>query len=268
MSERPKIGLALGSGSARGLAHIGVLEVFEENGIPVDMVAGSSMGAFVGAIYATGASARMIHGIATQLCTMEYRKLFDVTIPRTGFIRGQRADAIIRTITGDRRIEDLKLPYSCVSTCLEDGISHVFKTGKVADAVRASISIPGVFEPVTIDGKTYVDGGVLDRIPAGVVRDMGADIVIAVDVGFQGGNRTTPKNIMDVLLSSYELLEWEVMRTRQASADVVITPQGLNISSSSFNQIEAFVTVGREAALAALDEIKLKLATAGVEVGA
>ena len=264
MSERKKVGLALGSGSAKGLVHIGVLEVLEERRVPIDLITGSSMGSVVGAIYASGTPAKLLHQLAAQICTMDYRKIFDMTMPRKGLVRGARVEAIIRTLTGDRIIEDLKIPYAAVATCLEDCATRVFTTGKVTDAVRASLSIPGVFEPVMMDGKTYVDGGVLDRIPADVARDMGADFVIAVDVGYQGGGRTTPKTIMDVLLSSYELMEWEVMRTRLVTADVVLAPDTSGMSLSSFNLVEEFIARGRLAALAAMEELEGKLAAADI----
>jgi NTE family protein len=266
MDGRPKIGLALGAGAARGLAHIGVLEVFEENNIPIDIIAGTSMGSVVGAMYACGTSAKMIHGLAAQICAMEYRKLFDITLPRTGLIRGQRVDTIIRTLTGDRNIDQLKLPFAAVAACLEDGTARVFTTGKVSDAVRASISIPGVFEPVTLEGKTYVDGGVLDRVPAGVARSMGADIVIAVDVSYRGGPRPTPKNIIDVMISSFELQEWEAMRGRMVDADITIVPDTWNVNPAMFNQVEECVEKGRSAALSSMDGLKMLLEGAKVKL--
>jgi NTE family protein len=264
MENRKKVGLALGSGGARGLAHIGVLEVLEENGVPVDMVSGCSMGSVVGAMYSNGTSPKMIHGLANQICSSEYRKLFDITLPKLGLVRGQRTDAVIRTLVGDRTFEQMKLPFAAVSVCLEDGARRVFSTGKVADAVRASISVPGVFEPVKIEGKTYVDGGVLDRLPAGVVRGMGADVVIAVDVGYRGGNRPTPRNIIEVLMNSYELQEWEVTRARHSDADIVIATDTFDINPAGFNQVEECINRGRTSAEAAMGDIRALLENAGV----
>lgn len=261
-----KIGLALGAGAARGLAHIGVLEVLEENNIPVDIIAGTSMGSIIGCMLANGTSAKMIHGLAAQICGMEYRKLFDITLPRTGLIRGQRVDMIIRTLTGDRLIEQLKLPFAAVAACLEDGTVKVFDSGRVSDAVRASISIPGVFEPYMMQGKTYVDGGVLDRVPAGVARSMGADIVIGVDVGYRGEPRPTPKNIIDVMINSFELLEWEAMRGRRLDADITITPDTRNVNPANFSQVEFCVEKGRAAALESLEGLTMLLKGAGVKL--
>ncbi len=266
MNTKLKIGLALGAGAARGLAHIGVLEVLEEHGIPIDIVAGTSMGSVVGCLFANGASGKMIHGLAQQICSMEYHKLFDITLPRLGLIRGQRVDMIIRTLTGDRMIEQMKLPFAAVSACLEDGTARVFKSGKAAEAVRASISIPGVFEPVALDGKTYVDGGVLDRVPVGVAREMGADFVIAVDVGYRGGSRTTPKNIIDVMISSFELQEWEATRDRVSTADVTILPDTQNVNPANFNQVEDCVRRGRAAAMLMIGDVQAKLEGAAVRM--
>jgi NTE family protein len=266
MAERKKVGLALGAGGARGLAHIGVLEVLEERGVPIDMISGCSMGSVVGALYANGTGARMIHGLAQQICSVDYRKIFDLTVPRTGLIRGQRTDLLIRTLIGDRNFEQLRLPFAVVSACLEDGELRTFSTGNVARAVRASISVPGVFEPVSIDGKTYVDGGVLDRVPAGLVRSMGAVSVIAVDVGYHGGPRPTPKNIIEVLINSYELQEWEVTRSRLPTADIVIVPDTVNINPAMFNQVEEAVERGRAAALGKVDELLAKLEESGVKL--
>jgi NTE family protein len=266
MNDRPKIGLALGGGAARGLAHIGVLEVFEENNIPIDMIAGCSMGAVMGAMFACGTSTKMIHNLSTQICLMDYRKIFDITLPRTGLIRGQRTDTIIRTLIGDRSFDQLKIPFSVVSACLEDGTLRVFTTGNVTNAVRASISVPGIFEPVTIDGKTYVDGGVLDRVPVKAVRDMGADIVIAVDVSYRGEPRATPKNIIDVILSSYELVEWEAMKGHALNADISIVPDTRNMNSAAFNQVEECVEKGRAAALAVMDDVMALLEGAEVKL--
>jgi NTE family protein len=266
MGKHVKVGLALGAGGARGLAHIGVLEVLEENAIPIDLIAGCSMGAVVGSIIAGGTTPRKLHQLAAQICALDYRKLFDITLPRMGLIRGQRVDMIVRTLAGDRTIEQMKIPFASVAACLEDGKIRVFKTGKIADAVRASLSVPGVFEPVKIDGKTYVDGGVLNRVPADVAREMGADFVIAVDVGYRGGPRPAPKNIIDVLLSSFELQEWEALKNRKLDADIVIDTNTADINPGVFNQVEECVKRGRAAALNVIGELKDALDKAGVEL--
>ncbi len=266
MSEAPIVALALGGGAARGLAHIGVLEVFDEHRIPVDLIVGCSMGSVVGAMYACGTPAKMIHGIAGQLFAADYRKIFDITLPRLGLVRGQRIDTIIRTVLGDREFQQLKIPFAAVAACLEDNVLKVFNEGKVANAVRASISIPGIFEPVTIEGKTYVDGGVLDRVPAGVCRSMQPDLVIAVDVSYHGEPRPAPRNIIDVLMSSYELLEWEATRNRLLDADIAITPDTRTINPANFNTVEECVAIGRDATLQVLEGLKERLRGIGVDV--
>lgn len=266
MSDTPVIALALGGGAARGLAHIGVLEVFDEHQIPVNMIVGCSMGACIGALYANGISANMIHRLAQQLFALEYRKIFDITLPRMGLVRGNRIDTFIRTVIGDKTFGQLKIPFATVATCLEDNYLRVFNEGNVATAVRASLSIPGVFEPVVIEGKTYVDGGVLDRVPAGVCRSMKPDLVIAVDVSYHGEPRPAPRNIIDVLMSSYELLEWEATRNRLLDADVAITPDTRTINPANFALVDECAAMGREAALQVLDGLKERLKDLGFDI--
>lgn len=263
MGGRIKVGLALGAGAARGLAHIGVLEVLEEHGVPIDYIAGCSMGSVIGCMSANGATGKMIHSQATEICGTNYSKLFDITFPHTGLIRGQQIDKLIRKLTDDCEIEQLKTPFATVAACLEDGSIRIFDSGKATNAVRASISIPGVFEPVILDGKTYVDGGVLVRVPVDVVRSMGADIVIAVDVGYAGGLRPSPKNIIDVMIYSFELQQWEAMRGRPTGADITISPDTGSINPAVFNQVEDCVEIGRAATLSVMDELKQLLDKAG-----
>ncbi len=256
MSRNIKVGLALGAGASRGLAHIGVLEVLEEQGIPIDCIAGCSIGAIIGCMSASGTTGKMIHRKAIEICSSNYGKLFDITFPSTGLIRGQQIEKLINTLTNDCDIEQLKTPFVALSACLEDGSIRIFDSGKTTDAVRASISVPGVFEPVVIEEKTYVDGGVLVRVPVEAVRNMGADIVIAVDVGYTGGFRPSPKNIIDIMIYSFELQQWEAMRSRKTGADIIIAPDTSSINPAKFDRVEECVEFGRSAALLAIDEIQ------------
>ena len=256
MGGKVKIGLALGAGASRGLAHIGVLEVLEEHGVPVDFIAGCSIGSVIGCMSANGETGKMIHNRAIEICDANHSQLFDITIPHTGLIRGHKIEKLIRELTDDLDIEQLKTPFAAVSTCLEDGTIHIFDSGKTTDAVRASISVPGVFEPVILDGKTYVDGGVLVRVPVDAVRKMGADIVIAVDVGYVGGSRPSPENILDIMIYSFELQQWEAMRGRPTGADITITPDTRGIHPAIFNQVEECVEKGRAATLLVIDDVQ------------
>ncbi len=256
MNGRVKIGLALGAGASRGLAHIGVLEVLEEYGVPVDFIAGCSIGSIIGCMSANGETGKTIHAKALEICDFKHINLFDITIPHAGLIRGQQIEKLICMVSDDLDIEQLKTPFVAVSACLEDGDVRIFDSGNTTDAVRASISVPGVFEPVILDGKTYVDGGVLVRVPVDAVRKMGADIVIAVDVGYVGGSRPSPKNIIDIMIYSFELQQWEVMRGRPTGADITIAPNTSGINPAMFNQVEECVEMGRAATLLVIDDVQ------------
>ncbi len=256
MNKKVKIGLALGAGAARGLTHIGVLEVLEEHGVPIDFIAGCSMGAVIGCMFASGISSEEIHTIVSDTFSNGYGKLIDVTLPRIGLIKGNNIDTIITALTGDSNIDEMKIPFATISACLEDGKVKIFDSGKTTDAVRASISLPGVFEPVIFDGKTYVDGGVLVRVPVDAARSMGADIVIAVDVGYRGELRSSPKNIVDIMIYSFELQQWEAMRGMKTDADITIVVDTSKIGPTEFAKVEESIGIGRAAALGMIDDIK------------
>jgi len=174
-----KIGLALSGGSVRGLAHIGILKVFEKEKIPIHYLAGTSIGALIGACYASGLSAKRIEEIAL---TTELKELVDFTEPKTGFIAGKKIEKYIRKITDNKRFSELEPPLRVVATDLTKGEKVVFKEGDVTKAVRSSISIPGVFSSVKMEKKELVDGGIVDPVPVDVVKNMGADIIIATDL--------------------------------------------------------------------------------------
>ena len=176
-----KVGLALGSGSARGWAHIGVIKALAEAGVHVDYVAGASIGAVVGAVYASG----KINSLEEVVLQLDWKKIvyfFDVVFPKSGLIDGNKVADFIRGHVGEGNIEDLPLPFCAVSTDLATGREVVIKEGDIIEAVRASISVPGIFTPVKKDDMTLVDGGLVNPVPVSVVREMGADFVIAVDL--------------------------------------------------------------------------------------
>lgn len=255
MKENIKIGLALGSGAARGIAHIGVIQVLEEKRIPVHMVAGSSIGALVGALYCCGLDAKMMGKIVIHLNEKDY---FDFTIPRKGFIRGNRIDVLVQTLTRNKSFEDLDIPLAVVACDLNESKKVVFNSGKLYKAVRASISIPGIFEPVEMDGQTLVDGGVIDRVPINILREMGADIVIGVDVGFRGSHQKA-NGILEIILQSLEVMEWEMIQHKIVNADILISPEIQTINPASLSQAEECINFGRAAALAAIPAIMEKL---------
>ena len=176
-----KIGLALGSGSARGWAHIGVIRALTEAGIHIDCIAGTSIGAVVGAVHASG----NIDTLEDVVLEMDWKKIvyfFDVVLPKSGLIDGNKVADFIRSCVEESNIEDLPLPFSAVSTDLATGNEVVIQEGDIIEAVRASISVPGIFTPVRKDNMSLVDGGLVNPVPVSVVREMGADFVIAVDL--------------------------------------------------------------------------------------
>lgn len=179
--KRPRIGLALGSGSARGLAHIGVLRALKEANIEVDLVAGTSMGAVIGAVFASD----KIDGLSARLCNLDWPgivALLDPVFPRSGLIDGQRVAEFVRAHVPSAHIEGLLLPFAAVATDLMTGEEVVATTGDLTEAVRASIAVPGIVTPVRSNGRILVDGGLVNPVPVSVARAMGADLVIAVDL--------------------------------------------------------------------------------------
>lgn len=179
--RRRKIGLALGSGSARGLAHIGVLHAINEVGINIDFIAGTSMGALIGAVFATG----KLDGLTARFLNFDWKNiltLLDPVFPRSGLIDGQKITDFVRSHVPSTSIEDLPIPFRAVATSIMSGEEVVFGTGDLIEAVRASISVPGIFTPVRSDGRVLVDGGLVNPVPVSVARAMGADLIIAVDL--------------------------------------------------------------------------------------
>lgn len=250
--HRPKIGLALGSGGAKGFAHLGVIKVLLNEDIPIDYVAGSSMGAMVGCFYGAGLDIDRLY----KLAKMFKRKYYlDFTIPKMGFIAGNRVKELIRIFTHGRNLEELDIPVHVVATELMTGDKVVFKNGPIADAVRASIAIPGIFVPEKYNGKLLVDGGVVDRVPVSVVREMGADIIIAVDVSRVNRN-TEITSIFDVIMQSIDILQMESITNREIASDIMIQPPVEMYSSRAFTNIDDIIRIGEEETKKHIDTIK------------
>lgn len=181
VSKGLKIGLALGGGAARGCAHIGVLRALEEKSIPVGCIAGTSIGAMVGAVYASGGM-NHLEELLLKMDLLQLLSYFDVVFPHSGLVDGRKVTELLRGILGDRSFDDLSVPFAAVATDLRDGSEVVLSSGDVIDAVRASIAVPGVFTPFVTDDALLVDGGLVDPVPVNVVRSLGAEFVIAVDL--------------------------------------------------------------------------------------
>lgn len=250
--DRSKVGIALGAGASRGLAHIGVLKALKKWGIDIDMVAGTSAGALVGALYCCGIDLRVLEMVAESI---PRKDLLDLSVPRVGFIKGYRIEQLVKLLTREMRIEELPIPFKAVAVDLVRGEEVVFDTGYIYKAVRASISVPGIFTPVYEGERVMVDGGILDRVPVGVVKEMGADIVIGVDVGFSGV-KGCMESIFDVIFRSIDIMEREILKNRVIDADLLIKPYLGDIDPYRFDQAEECVREGYDVTEAAIPRIK------------
>jgi len=248
----PTIGLALGAGAFRGFAHIGVLEVFERENIPISAIAGCSMGSLIGAIYVSGKTPREIRKFTE---TFHERQVYDLTIPRQGILAGKKMQQIVRELTDDKTFGDTTIPFAALACDFETMEAVVIEEGPLHEAVRASCSIPGIFVPFEKDGRVLVDGGLLDRVPAGVCRQLGVDIVIGVDVGYRGQPVKT-ENIVHTVMHAIDIFEWQIAQQRVCEADMMITPNVLDIDPLRIGERAAeCIKRGRAAAMNALDQI-------------
>lgn len=252
----PKIILALGGGGARGFAHIGVLQVLKEAGIQLGGIVGTSMGALVGATYAVGADLYYLERLIDYL---KWENLIDVRLPRLGLIDGSKVRALIDILTKHKLFEDLTFNFWAVATDLFTGEEIVFKTGPLAPAIRASISIPGVFNPVELDGRVLVDGAVVAGVPVEVAREMQGDLVIAVNVGFDHTDHRV-KNVFDVLSKVIDIMGNQLDFYQTELADLTIKPQLGPIGTMNFGQARECVAIGRQATEAALPELQRLIA--------
>jgi len=253
---RPKIALALGGGAARGFAHIGVIKALETNGIVPDFVVGTSAGAVVGALYAAGHGPFALQKLAIQL---DESSVTDWSLFDRGVIKGEALERFINTNVGNRPIEGLKRRFAAVATDLQTGEPIIFQRGNTGTAVRASSSIPGVFPPVPIGGREYVDGGLVAPIPVREAHSLGADIVIAVDIS---GRPSGKKNqgSLDVLLDTIAIMGGALGKVELAGADVVIRPDMRGLASTNFLQRHEAILEGEKVGFAAIPRVKEAIA--------
>ena len=251
-----KIGLALGAGSTKGFAHIGVLQVLQENKIPIHMIAGSSMGAIIGAIYSVGSDMYLLQ---RYLNTMNVRNYLDMHSPlKAGLIKGDRLQEVLKVLTHNKTFAQTKTPFCCVAVDAEHARLDVLETGLLHQAVRASMSIPAVFEPVHLNGKTYIDGGVIERVPIKALRDRGMDVVIAVDVGYHGGETdVSGMNAYQLMNYTINIMQWRMNTLRQENADVLLVPEVLYVKGHfQMDHLEDCVLEGRRVTEEALPRIR------------
>ena len=260
MRRKPRIGLALGSGSSRGWAHIGAIRALEERGVQPDLICGTSVGALVGAAYAAGELDRLEKWV-TSLAWTTVVRLMDLTWRPGGLIRGQRLFTLFGSMFGDREISELAVPFGAIATELASGRELWLRQGKVLDAVRASCALPGLFTPVLRDDVLVVDGGLVNPVPVSMCRALGADLVIAVDLSWAklGHYRSRAQaakaakaakavpSMFNVFMTSLDIVEMRVARSRLAGepADVLLTPLLPDFATMDFHRAAEAIEEGR-----------------------
>lgn len=251
-ASHPVVALVLGGGASRGFAHVGVIKGLEQQGVKADIVVGTSAGSFVGALYAGGYDAMALEVIALG---MEKEQLRDVTFPDRGFVKGELLQDFINQYLDNRSIEALPKRYAAVATDLQSGVITVFSRGNTGMAVRASSSIPGIFQPVTILGRDYVDGGVLSPVPVRVAQQMHPDIIIAVDVSRKPESAVEIRDTLDVLAQVITIMGKGASQEEMREADVVIRPDVSEIGTIDFASRKLAIEMGEKAARESLPRI-------------
>ncbi len=252
----PKIALALGGGAARGFAHVGVIKALEAQGIVPDIIVGTSAGSVVGAFYAAGNNGFELQQLAMQ---MDERQISDWSLPDRGVIKGEALQEFVNRAVNQRPLEKMSRTLAIVATDLHSGEPIVFRTGNTGMAVRASSSVPGVFQPVLINGHEYVDGGLVSPVPVRIARSLGADFVIAVDISARPQYGKT-SGVLDVLLQTFSIMGQSLNRHELPDADVVIQPNTPGIRATGFQDRHLAVMEGEKAAMQKMPEIKAALA--------
>jgi NTE family protein len=246
-----KIALVLGAGASKGFAHIGVLKILETNKIPVHMIVGTSVGSVIGSFYAYGLNAFELQKLSFSI---EQKDIVDLTIPDNGFIKGEKLEEFVNKTLKNTPMEKLKIPFYAVATEIQNGQETVFGRGNTGQAVRASCSIPGVFRPVKIGDKVYVDGGVISPVAVDAAKRLGADVVLAVDIS-AGAGRTPPGNTIETLLQSIDIMYSKLAAIQLSQADVVIRPKVGYIGSADFSKRHEAVLEGEKATIEVMPRI-------------
>ena len=243
-ADAPRVALVLGSGSARGFAHIGVIKALEAAKIKPDLIVGTSAGALIGAFYAAGFSGTQMEDLALKVKDIDIVDMASGT--KRGMVMGDTLQTFVNRATRDRPIETLSIPFIAVATKLRTGEIATFRSGDLGLAVRASCSVPGVFIPPKINDVDFVDGGLVSPVPVRIARDAGADFVIAVDVS-SGPLNSTPVGIYEQVMHSFEIMGRSLAKLEAEQADVLIRPDLARLASTDFNSRAAFIQIGQAA---------------------
>ena len=253
-----KLGLALGGGAARGFAHVGVIAVLEEAGLKPQLVVGTSAGSLVAALYASGKTSAQLQQTALN---MEEVAITDWMLPiiGRGMFRGDALARYVNELVAGRLMENMAIPLGIVATDLGSGSAVLFQKGDTGTAVRASSAVPAVFVPVKINGREYVDGGLVSPVPVRFARQMGADLVIAVDIS-NPPEANTADGSLQILLQTFAIMGKSINQYELAGADVVVRPSLVGLKSADFTSRQRAIDAGRAAMLAALPALRAKLA--------
>lgn len=258
-SKKPKIGLALGGGAARGFAHIGVIKALEAQGIKPDLVVGTSAGSVIAALYASGNPGTELNRMAL---TLDEASITDWALPFSGkfggMIKGDALQSTINRLIKNQRIENMPLPLGIVATDLQTGAGILFQRGDTGQAVRASCSVPGVFQPSVINGREYVDGGLVSPVPVRYAKQMGADFIIAVNISTEPSTQDT-SGTLGVLLQTTSIMGQSINHFELENAQIVIRPQLGTMKGTDFKSRNAAILAGEEAAMAQMSQIKSRL---------
>lgn len=250
-SRAAKIAVVLGAGASKGFAHIGVLKVLESHKVPVHIVVGTSVGSFVGSLYAYGYSPYELQTIALGI---QKNDIADYIIPDNGFIKGEKLENFVNVRVKYTPMEKFKIPFYAVATNIQNGEEMIFGRGNPGKAVRASCSLPGIFNPVRIGDKYYVDGGVVNPLAADVARRFGADVVIAVDIS-SSVETAPPKATVDTIMQAVDIMYNKIASLHLKHSDIVIRPKVGHIGSSDFSKRHEAIMEGEKAATEAMPAI-------------
>lgn len=256
--KRKTVGLALGSGAARGLAHIGVIKVLEDNSIPIDAIVGCSAGALVGGAYACGTSVREMTEKALSIRQADIIRYLDLGLAgRYGLLRGNNVTKLIKDLTGGCSFIETKIPFIAIATNIKSGEEMAFETGEIWSAIRASISIPGIFAPHRIEDEYYVDGAVSNPLPSNYLTAIGLDIIIGVDVVPDVAKTRVDgaPNLVTVLLNSFDIFQERLVKMVVHHSDIRIRPSIEGIQAHEFHRAEEIIDRGVKSTMEKLDEI-------------
>jgi NTE family protein len=260
-----KIGLALGSGAARGLAHVGVLAALARMGIHIDMISGTSMGSLVAAVYAKGEDIDAMKKMARELGERKLSFLTEPTLSKTGLISGIKINNMLKSIFGDMQFNDLKIPFACSATDIESGREVVIDHGLVREGVRASCTVPIILAPIKLEGRYLVDGALVNPVPIDVLKKMGADIVIAVNVTLPepenrnnsiGKSKHKSPNILSIAFQTVNIISSQRLLACLEQADITISPQVNHIGRGDFQRADEIIYQGELAAFSCEKDIK------------